>query len=467
MAISKILIIIMGLLFSYAVIINPTIAVSSLLLIGVIIFCVKIEIEHYLLLFILVYPILPFHAGMDIGSNLPVIRLHRLLLLSLILCWVNKRKISTNLRSFFGFPLTHMLWIMIPIYLLSYLSRMNFKGWIFFMGNFFLENFMIAFIFYDVLKNKTTKDIKRVFFFVAASALVPVLLGLVEYISGFNVFSKIEPYRDILKEAFPPQTRLGALRVRGPFIHSISYGLFFAMTVPSGLFLFALGRANARKRFLMLSIFLLICFTGSYMSLSRIAFLVFCLNTFILLFFSNVVTAIIFSLLIFLIFTQPFLMYNIKERVTLLTVGILGHEYHTTEMASSAYGRIEQLNIGLKSILNTPFLGTGGFNTISIIDNNYLSLIWNSGILGLISYLLFFILPMMLALKMFIRPKDLFYKNISFYTIIILVNTFLIFSVLSLTDYLYMVWIYIGIFMASHSICKKENIGISPNRACA
>ena len=467
MGIKKIFIMTAGLFFACLILYNPVMALVSFAIIAAIYGCITMKVEHCLAFFILLYPVLPFHVGVDLGSNLPVIRLHRLLLLFLMLCWLSKKPISTTLKSLFKFPLTYLLWVAIPIYLISYLARLNFKGWVFFMGNFFLENFMIAFIFYDVLKEKTMREMKQVLLCIAVSVLAPFFLGAIEYESGFNIFSKIEPYREVLKEAFPLQTRLGVVRIRGPFVHSISYGLFFAMAVPSGLLLFALKRHIAHRRSIMLGIFLLICFIGSYLSLSRIAVLTFFTNSLILLGFSNIFIAVIFSTLIFFIFAQPFSIYGMKERIALLAGGILGGGYQTGEMTSSAYQRIEQITVNWNAILNAPFLGMGGLGPIGLIDSNYFLIMVNSGILGLIAYLSFFILPLVLSFKMFVSATNKLYRNIGFYTIIIIVNTFLIFSVLSLTDYLYLIWIYIGIFMACHVLYRRENSQLFRDGICA
>jgi len=61
------------------------------------------------------------------------------------------------------------------------------------------------------------------------------------------------------------------------------------------------------------------------------------------------------------------------------------------------------------------------------------------------------------------KSENKFYKDVSFYTLTVIFTTLLVFSVLALTDYIYLIWIYIGIFMAARELYKKNIIIIKTN----
>ena len=103
----KLLIIFVAILFFYLIIISPLIAAAGIFICISILICIKIKIEHFLLFFILAYPMLPFHVGIDLGSFLPVVRLHRVLVLLLIVCWMSKKNLFSHTDSLFKFPLTN------------------------------------------------------------------------------------------------------------------------------------------------------------------------------------------------------------------------------------------------------------------------------------------------------------------------------------------------------------------------
>lgn len=154
----------------------------------------------------------------------------------------------------------------------------------------------------------------------------------------------------------------------------------------------------------------------------------------------------------------PFNFAGIQDKIIKLLGSIFNPGYASSDIASSTITRFYQLKVYWVKILEAPFFGYGGTYDPGIIDNYYLTLSLKIGFVGLLSYLLFFFYPMMLAFKMFLRSTIKFEKYAAFCTIVILASNLLVFSVLSITEYLYLTWIYIGIFLATREIYKREKI---------
>lgn len=241
----------------------------SIPLAGLIIFLLiiawKVKIENFIKIFILLYPIMPFHAGVDLGFMLPVVKLHRVFILLLILCWLKNKK-GIKLKSFLQFPLTRVLGIMLGVYFIAFMVRFNLKGFIFSSSTLVLENFMIIYIFYDVFKNKRIEEIKTIYKYLMISAIILLFLGIVEWITHFNVFSFISPYREVLEGAVRMQGRFGIGRVKAAFPHPLDYGVFFAMVAPAGLLFLKSKEIDTKKKnySLMYVCFFAICFLGCY-----------------------------------------------------------------------------------------------------------------------------------------------------------------------------------------------------------
>lgn len=452
----KYVVIFIGIIFALIILINPFYSAGLILLFWVALLITKIKMEHYLYFLIIVYPILPFHAGIDLGYMLPVVKLQRILIALLILCWVMKRNLFSIIDSFYRFSLTFLFIILIVVYSISFISQDNIRGFIFETGNFFLESFMITFVFYDFLKDKGNQQIRKIFFCMVASCLLPFLIGIFEYVLKYNIFSVISPFRGDVTDIANILLRFGVGRVKGAFPHSIIYGVFFAMVVPAGLFFLNSRQKDNKKGLFYTIVFLSICFTGCYFSLSRLALIVFLISSFALLILFNIFRAAIIFTLASILFSQPYFMSDFKERATSLVVGIVSYSYSNSEMINSAYTRIRQIKLNYGKFLESPYFGYGGTYYPGILDNYYLSLLIKLGIVGSVTYLLFFILPMIWASQMFFKSKNKFSKYASFTMLVIVSSTLLIFSVLSITHYLYIYFIYLGVFMAIREKDIKE-----------
>jgi hypothetical protein len=410
--------------------------------------------------FIIAYPALPFHAGIDIGYILPVLKIQRVLVALLIVCWMSKKSFFYVTDSFRRFSLTIMFMFLVIVYAVSYVLNGNPRSFIFESGNFLLESFMITLVFYDVLKDKSKGRIQKIYLCIAMSCLIPFLLGIVEYVFKYNVFSAIAPYRGDIADFADIQLRFGIGRVKGAFPHSIDYGVFFALVVPAGLlYLNSQRKEKSKEPFIYSIIFLIICFFGCYISLSRLSLVVFIISAVVLLAYLNVFRAVLIIILASMFFLHPYIKSDIKDRATLLMAGTVNSAYSNSEMVGSAHARIRQIKLNSGKFIESPFFGYGVSYDPGILDNYYLSLLIRVGLLGLTAYLSFFVLPMVWAFQELCKSKNRFSRGISFTTLVIIFSALLIFSVLSITHYLYIYFIYLGIFMAMREkdIMERKN----------
>ena len=424
---------------------------------GLLFCCARINLEHVLISFLLIYPILPVHAGVDLGFSIPVIKVHRALVILLIMSWISKKDLMKHMRSLFNFPLTKIIVGLMAYFVVEYYFKRDFQKLFFSVGNMFFENFMIAFIYYDYYKNKSKKDIEKLFLVIMLSALTPCFLGVIEVLSSFNPFVYIQPYREAVSVAVGVQERLGVMRAKGAFHHAIPFGVFFSMVAPSGI-IYSLFIREKDKRLsnIILFVALLITFIGCYISFSRLALVAYFLNVVPLMIFYYFSTGCVYLFVAAIALMQPFFLKDFKQKLYSLISGIFGLKASNAEMRSSSNARIGQIVYNWGTIKNSLILGNYSRTKVGILDNFYLVLLFDNGLIGLLFFTSLLIYPLISALVLTIKTKDKFLKRVSIYTVVVLFTSLVVLFGLALVDYLYLVWVTIGIFYASQKIYIKQ-----------
>ncbi len=431
----------------------PALALTASIFVFVLL--IKTEPADFFYFFLIIFPLIPAHSGINLGHSLPVLKFQRILYLMLILCWLSKKSVANIIRSAFSFPLTKLIPLFFIIFGYSYISQNNLKGFLFKTGTFTIENFAMSLIVFDIFKNSDEKNIKKVFLFLSLATIAPFIFGLVEHFFKFNPFIYLKPFHRQLSEVSQIQFRLGIGRVKGAFIHPIIYGLFFSFSIPGGM-VYLIDKINETKRkkyFIYIYTFLFITIIGVLLSLSRLALFAYIINAFSFLFlFKPQIGISIF--ITFLAALIPSLnITNPKNKIIVFLQNLLSKQPENEEMYKSSVTRIRQIERFLPEVKKKLLFGSGGHTGIEktgVIDNYYLRESLNSGILGLLSILLFFILPFISAnIRFFsLKRKSLFEKLICLSVIVSIFSTFFVFAFLTLTDYLYIIWIYIGMFYA-------------------
>ena len=454
--------------WALVILVNPLVAAALLIAAAAVFAAVKTDVFFFAVLFVLLYPALPFQAGISFGEAFPVIRAHRVLMFFFILCWMSKKKTQANAQSLAGFPMTLSLAAVLLVYAASFFVNGNVGGMFFFTGEFVFENFMIAFIFYDVFRSRKEGDFQRLFFFMMAAAIVPFFLGVFEYATGANAFAFIEPYRNTLSGFLQEQERFGVVRVRGGFSHSIIYGLFFAMTMPAAFVYFMhRSRVQRRKRnILYLLGFLAFSFAGVYMSASRVALAVFFVNAVLMAVYVRVASPVVFTVALVTLAAAPFTDMPFLKKAVMLVTSLAGGSTDFSELGYSSYSRMKQFFYYWKDVIRSPLLGQGQINRLGqqrVIDNRYLYCLINNGLAGMAVYVWFFLQPMIMAARgaMYSGSSESRYRDVSFCAFTVTLSTLIAFGVLTLTDHLYLVWIYIGLFLAArykHGRQKEQTV---------
>lgn len=456
----------MGMIFRVAPC-SPLILLSAIL---VVYLCCKMDIKVMLCAYIMLYPLIPQHAGLDMGNFLPVFKWSRGLNLLLLLNWLRNKKSLAFRGTIQTFPLSKYFVFYLFWLLISSLQCFNIKGFVFAGFSFFLEQFMVGYIFYEVIRNQSESVIIRTYFFIALSVVLPVCLSFVTFITGFSVFQLIAPYRDVVGLAGMQfaDARLGAFRAKGAFLHSIPFGVFCSLAISAVSTVFITKKSFPRHRqhsTIILAALYIICFIGSYMSGSRLAIALALANLAFILLFMHPLRALflgcfsLFSVLCFLVFK------GLKSNIIILLLSIFSLPGTNSVLYKSSFARIEQIESNLKIFYANPWFGSGGLSGIKqvgIIDNYYWAQILNFGVLTTVAHCLLYGATLFLAIRTSVsRNNSRFGRIVSFWTVLAIISVLITFFVLTLIDYVYLIWIYIGIFYGVRDRELKRNLTVA------
>nr|WP_319393499.1 O-antigen ligase family protein [uncultured Desulfobacter sp.] len=433
-----------GLAISYGNIIHIIFLCLPFISLFFIEFIIKDAIRNSVLLFVIIYPILPFHVGVDFGGGLPVLKLQRVIVFCIICFWLIDRFLLHHSQavSFLKFPLIKQAAFMLLIlFICVFASGLNPEA-IKYLLSFSIESILLMYVVYDLFKNET--EHRRLIIAITISGGIVLLIGTIEHITGQNYYSKFGTFREDMAFAVNQQFRLGLNRVRGAFPHAIDFGA--ALVIISSL-LFIISGFVYRYFLRKLLLCLYICgLVGCYLSYSR--------------------GPMIMWIVIFLFFL--FREKNVKFFLSLLVCAVLfvsGPENlpfqnvfsasisAKTGMGSSAFARIEQIRQAIPFISLKPFTGWGFERTSAYlsrtIDNYYLRMLLNFGILGLFSFLFFY--GLLLKKAFLIIRSDIghrnFHSTFSYYYIAVSCSIFILFMTVSLEHYMYLYWVLSGILL--------------------
>jgi O-antigen ligase len=238
------------------------------------------------------------------------------------------------------------------------------------------------------------------------------------------------------------------------------YGAFFAhfIFIAIGLFLFD---KSPKRKFALLGI---IAFTGYCLihTYSRGAYIALVAG---LLFIGLIKERwILLLLIIFFIFWRSLVPISVVERIDMTK-----NDYG--ELEASAEIRIALWQDAIAKFKDSPLIGNG-FNTFQVsykgqvwrdTHNYYLKMLTELGVLGFIAFIYFLISALALALRLYRKTTDYFFKGLSlgFATCVIAVATTNFFgdrwTFLSLGSYF---WVFLGIITRASIINKTENTRI-------
>jgi hypothetical protein len=400
--------------------------------------------ENYMLMTIFLYPLLPFHFGFDPGKPMPVIKLHRLLLISMFVVWFAKRGLSNIRHSVTIYPILRVNVLVIST--LTCICLMNnayFPAYNYLLS-FAIESCLVAFIIFDMFRSETEQ--RRLLKVISLSGVVVAVSGIVERNVGFNWYSLIPSYREEIDYALEQFMRFNETRVRGAFTHAISYGATLALIMPYFVIFLFLTNKRSHKVFCLLSI--LLTFIGCYLSISRGPIIMFAFMLIFTLSFRAKKWITVAIAILSVLFLQPFVEISSIERVKGIFDVSRGSD---TETSDSSYGRVLQFVSAEKFIAQRPLTGYGfkPFNNDldKTIDNYYLRYILNFGLVGVLSLLVFITVILKKTIYVFKNGATLWQKYVSLVMLASTSGILILWLTVSLEEYLIYFWILTGMVM--------------------
>jgi O-antigen ligase len=312
---------------------------------------------------------------------------------------------------------------------------------------------MLAVVAYNAFEKR--EDIESLIKVFISSTLILCALGLYEKFTTFNVFTVFGSY--LGEQTLEISLRAGEIRIKGPFVHAISFGAYLAMILPLVLYKY---RDSYLKFYLSLTLIAIIIMATQSrsaqigMGIAFISYFIFIeQKKLVILSFASIPVIIAFYDKIFDFFQRlnPFTTTD-AALISSTTDRAIQFDYYT--------GYIKQrilFGYGLEKappILRDYLDGTGGVYSSSI-DNFYLGYTFQFGIFGLFAWLY-------LMLAVLIKPVILLGSDILkdklFLTLLL---SCLIFNIINyivlLLDFHFLFWIYLGI-IARLMMLKKEEM---------
>ncbi|MDY6894909.1 MAG: O-antigen ligase family protein [Thermotogota bacterium] len=410
--------------------------------------------RNLILLTILLFPLLPFHVGYDLGKPLPVIKLHRVLFTIIFILWLldrGWRNCLTSLKEYPLWPLTgYVGLVLLGIGIINGADPAAIN----YIFSFLIENCLLAFFVFDYFRDE--REQRKLLTTLCASGLLIAIMGIIEFQIGFNWYSIVPEYREEMSFALNQQIRLDQNRIRGAFTHAINYGATLAII--SACFLSLL--LNSKKK---LSQFIYIASIGTllascYFSLSRGPLLMFIIIFLLVFLWKGKRWLIPLLVLLIVLYQQPFLFTEIKDKLNILITDTI--HLRGTSIGGSAYMRVKQLDYGLGFIKQRPFFGYGfafpGEYISHSIDNFYLRYVLNFGFIGMGTLLILIFAVTKNTLTVANYGKTEFQRSFGVAYLAVICGTIILWFTVAIESYLYWFWIMGGIAM-------RMRVSIRPN----
>lgn len=417
----------------------------------------KSPAKNAILLGILLYPMLPFHFGFDIGSGLPVLKLHRVLLLFLYIIWILDRGVNNIKESLSNYPLRRVFVVVgVVLICICILNGGGSRAYNY-TFSFLIESCFLSFVVFDYFRDET--DQKKLLFIICCSGAIIAISAIFERMVAFNWYSIIPSYREQLDFALESQIRLNDIRVKAAFPHAISFGATVAIIGSISLISLLYETKKSLKFFYLLSTALMLL--SCIYTLSRGPLLMFGFITILVLARKAKRWLLIFFLLGFILFTQPFYEFEFVDSVHESIGNFLGA--NDAEISDSSSARLWQLGTGLSYLAAKPLFGYG-FQPINkyldiTVDNFYLRYALNFGVIGLASLLCILGLVLKKTGFMVFYAVTRFQQHYAIACLASLISILILWFTVSLEDYMFYFWVMTGILMRMYLDVKLQRGG--------
>jgi len=395
--------------------------------------------EKIIIVFLFLFHLLPTLAGIQIAPAIPVFKPQRIAILFMLFYLFRKGYLLEYYSSFFKTKIftRQIIFIIMSLFISSLLSA-NKGGTFFYTISFLIEYIFMAVLVFSFFKKDS--DIDLLIMLLCKSSLLLCIFGIFERFTQFNFYHL---FGDFLPDfVLGHQVRGGAIRISGPFNHSISFGVYLSMTIP-----FFIYRYNKKPLKLCLSLLLLlitILFTQSRAAIicTALTFLIYC-------FFIN--RKMLIACIIILMPVIAFFSGDIFSKL----LEVLPFTSTSSEQASSTLVRLQQINFIWEIIKQSIVFGYGQtpppgmlvtfhLDPQSVIMNNsidnfYFLYTYYYGFIGLLTWLF-------LTFSVLIKSiQNVKYNPLLPYLITGIISFTVANSVVALFDFHFLYWIFIGI----------------------
>lgn len=348
---------------------------------------------------------------------------------------------------------------------------------------FFIEQFIFILVISALIyKHHNYENVAKAM--VIFSGIV-CMLGLVEYFTGFNVFSLIENYSYGTQTLGSiPYYRLGSIRIEQSFNHAISYSAFLLINIFVNFYVIEISKRKIYKFTLVL------LFINLFLTKTRSVILILIFGLIILFFFDKKLKKkfnlkfylFMFPLIIFVIiliisnekinkiFIQYFYMlaaiFNDEYIGTIKgiddpTVYRMGLFKEVLNVLKGNY--LFGIGLSRTDIIKIPFynLQHDVYIYNNSIDNTFLREFSKYGFVGVFGYVAFYIFFFIKSVVGYFKNKEIkFYKYFSIITLLYMMVLFTFPQMYEYRVYYILICIFICIQKNEKSVIKGENNGI-------
>lgn len=430
------------LLFGFLIVEKPKIAIALSFIMVVLPLCwalfKDIEEKKFFLGFFFFYPLLPCLWGIDLGGGLPILRAHRVAILVLLIYLIRKSLFTEYYKRFlkanvFSYAI---LLIVLSQFITAFFSE-GMNSTIFLNLSFILETLILMVVVFNVFK--TRDDINRLIAIFCYSTFILCFLGLYEKVTEYNIYTIFGTYQDFT--SLDHSIRDNAIRIQGPYVHSIAFGAYLAIILPVMMYKYK----DSMLKFYMSAGLVILTVLATQSRGAQIGCVI---VAFIFFVFINQKYFIITG-----IFLIPFVILYSGVIINFLsTLNPFGSG--RDDLNSSSQARVVQMQILLGYIkdnfaigyglVSTPriLLNPGGASSDSV-DNYYLLYTYWYGLVGLFTQ--FILIATTLLKPIIVFGKDLLKDHLQIVLLSGILAFYIINSIVALLSYHFIFWIYLGI----------------------
>lgn len=361
------------------------------------------------------------------------------------------------------FPKTSLnfyIFLFLLVQLLSIVVNLKFlnAGSVASCANRFLSTFFetTVIFFYVVFVVRRSEDFDRVLKFLTIGIGFVCLYGIVEFITRRNIlYELVGRFLFHSSGVYGIDLREGLGRIKATTRHPLEFGCVINLILPFQYYYYRYAKGRNKKIFYLALI--LLSTAAIILTISRSSYVVLLVETMLLLFFlSGLSVKILAPFFLFSCVLAGLSFGNFASKISFL----FSHRWLTYD--PSVAGRANDYPVILGMVKESFWLGKGlGFisNKKFFVDNYFLKILGETGILGLLSFIVLFLKLIFYPLINFIRyrnthlpEKDLYFAFfVSILGFLALTFTFDSFTFIVAVN---VFWIFVGLM-----VVKREVIG--------